>query len=60
MQAKMMMAMPLVFGFMLASTPSGLVLYWLTSNVVGIVQQLAMNKYGPAASSKAEKTAKKK
>jgi YidC/Oxa1 family membrane protein insertase len=59
-QAKMMMAMPLVFGVMLSATPSGLVLYWLTSNVVGIVQQLLMNKYGPGAREKLESQRKKK
>lgn len=59
-QAKMMMAMPLVFGFMLSATPSGLVLYWLTSNVVGIGQQLLMNKYGPGAKEKQESPKKKK
>ena len=48
-QAKMMLAMPLVFGFMLAFTSSGLVLYWLTSNLTGIAQQHFMNKYGPTA-----------
>jgi YidC/Oxa1 family membrane protein insertase len=48
-QAKMMLAMPLVFGFMLAFTSSGLVLYWLTSNLVGITQQYLMNRYGPTA-----------
>jgi len=48
-QAKMMLAMPLVFGFMLAFTSSGLVLYWLTSNLVGVGQQYFMNKFGPTA-----------
>jgi YidC/Oxa1 family membrane protein insertase len=48
-QAKMMLAMPLVFGFMLAFTSSGLVLYWLTSNLVGVAQQYLMNRYGPKA-----------
>jgi YidC/Oxa1 family membrane protein insertase len=46
-QAKIMLAMPVFFGFMLAFTSSGLVLYWLTSNVAGILQQYFMNKYGP-------------
>jgi YidC/Oxa1 family membrane protein insertase len=59
-QAKMMMAMPLVFGFMLAFTSSGLVLYWLTSNVVGIGQQYLMNKYGPSPTSHSSKQGKKK
>jgi YidC/Oxa1 family membrane protein insertase len=60
-QAKMMLAMPLVFGFMLAFTSSGLVLYWLTSNLVGIAQQYLMNRYGPTvATSGSAKQSKKK
>ncbi|MCX6593421.1 MAG: membrane protein insertase YidC [Acidobacteria bacterium] len=47
-QQKMMMFMPLVFGFMFYGATSGLVLYWLTGNLVGIVQQLAFNKLMPA------------
>ncbi len=43
-QQKMMMFMPLLFGFMFYSASSGLVLYWLTSNLVGIVQQYFINK----------------
>ena len=60
-QAKMMMAMPVFFGFMLAFTSSGLVLYWLTSNVVGIGQQYFLNKFGPNASANgSQKKSKKK
>ena len=44
-QAKMMMVMPVMFTFMFWSQSSGLVLYWLTSNVIGIVQQIFINKY---------------
>jgi len=47
-QAKMMMFMPLMFGFFFYNYQSGLVLYWLTGNLVGIVQQWAMNRFGPA------------
>ncbi len=47
-QQKMMMFMPLIFGFMFYSVSSGLVLYWLTSNLVGIVQQYFINKSMPA------------
>jgi len=47
-QAKMMMFMPLMFGFFLYNMSSGLVLYWLTSNFVGIVQQWVMNRATPA------------
>jgi YidC/Oxa1 family membrane protein insertase len=44
-QAKMMMIMPLMFTVMFYSQSSGLVLYWLTSNVLGIGQQVFINKY---------------
>jgi len=44
MQAKMMWIMPLAFSFMFFFFPSGLVLYWLVSNVLGIVQQWVINK----------------
>jgi YidC/Oxa1 family membrane protein insertase len=43
-QQKMMMFMPLVFGFMFYNFPSGLVLYYLTSNLVGMGQQWFFNK----------------
>jgi YidC/Oxa1 family membrane protein insertase len=43
-QQKMMMFMPLIFGFMFYNLPSGVVLYYLTSNLVGIVQQVFFNK----------------
>jgi YidC/Oxa1 family membrane protein insertase len=59
-QAKMMMAMPIFFGFMLAFTSSGLVLYWLTSNVVGIGQQYFLNKFGPNASANISQKKSKK
>jgi YidC/Oxa1 family membrane protein insertase len=44
MQAKMMWIMPLAFSFMFFFFPSGLVLYWLTNNVLSIVQQYVINK----------------
>jgi YidC/Oxa1 family membrane protein insertase len=47
-QAKMMRFMPLIFGFFFYNMSSGLVLYWLTGNLVGIVQQWLMNKRTPA------------
>ena len=47
-QAKMMQFMPLMFGFFFYNMPSGLVLYWLTGNLVGIAQQYFINKYTPA------------
>jgi YidC/Oxa1 family membrane protein insertase len=47
-QAKMMKFMPLVFGVMFYNFSSGLVLYWLTSNLVGIAQQWGVNRMMPA------------
>lgn len=44
MQAKMMVIMPLVFGVMFFFFPAGLVLYWLTNNVLSIAQQWYVNK----------------
>ncbi len=46
-QAKMMMIMPLVLGFFFYYQSSGLVLYWLTSNLVGILTQWLMNRATP-------------
>ena len=48
-QQKMMMFMPLVFGFMFYNFPSGLVLYYLTSNLVSMGQQWFFNKTSMAA-----------
>ncbi|MBK7060416.1 MAG: membrane protein insertase YidC [Rubrivivax sp.] len=44
MQAKMMWIMPLAFSFMFFFFPAGLVLYWLTNNVLSIAQQWFINK----------------
>lgn len=43
-QKTMMMLMPIVLSVMFYSASSGLVLYWLTGNVVGIFQQYFFNK----------------
>ena len=59
-QAKMMQFMPLMFGFFFYSMSSGLVLYWLTGNLVGILQQMLINKYTPAPVLTAPKPALKK
>ena len=39
LQAKIMMALPVVFTAFFAFFPSGLVLYWVTNNVLSISQQ---------------------
>jgi YidC/Oxa1 family membrane protein insertase len=43
-QARMMWIMPLVFSVMFFFFPAGLVLYWLTNNVLSIAQQYLINK----------------
>ena len=43
-QAKMMWIMPLVFSAMFFVFPAGLVLYWLTNNILSIAQQYMINK----------------
>ncbi len=43
-QAKMMWIMPLVFSVMFFFFPAGLVLYWLTNNILSIAQQYLINK----------------
>jgi YidC/Oxa1 family membrane protein insertase len=45
-QMKMMLyAMPVVFFFILYDVPSGLLVYWIMSNVLTMVQQVGLNKY---------------
>ena len=46
-QQRMMMLMPIVFGIMFYNFASGLVLYFLTANIVGILQQAMINKLMP-------------
>ena len=43
-QAKLMWFMPLIFSVMFFFFPAGLVLYWLTNNVLGIAQQWFINR----------------
>jgi YidC/Oxa1 family membrane protein insertase len=52
-QAKVMMIMPFMFAFMFLRAQAGLTLYWMAGNVVGIAQQMFINKYwSPQADSK--------
>lgn len=44
MQAKMMWIMPLMFSVMFFFFPAGLVMYWLTNNLLSIAQQWIINK----------------
>jgi YidC/Oxa1 family membrane protein insertase len=49
-QQKIMMFMPLIMTFLFVNFPSGLVLYWLTNNLLSIAQQFYVNrKKEPAA-----------
>ena len=43
MQAKLMWFMPLVFSVMFFFFPAGLVLYWITNNILSIAQQWVIN-----------------
>ncbi|MDP8222905.1 MAG: membrane protein insertase YidC [Candidatus Lernaella stagnicola] len=44
-QQRIMMMMPVIFTFLFLSFPAGLVLYWLTNNILSILQQVVTNKY---------------
>ncbi|MEE9281020.1 MAG: membrane protein insertase YidC [Myxococcota bacterium] len=50
-QKQMMMMMSLMFIFLFYQFPSGLVLYWFVSNLLGILQQLIVNRPEPKAAS---------
>jgi YidC/Oxa1 family membrane protein insertase len=43
-QAKMMLMMPFIFTFMFLNLASGLVLYWTIGNILGIIQQVFVNR----------------
>jgi YidC/Oxa1 family membrane protein insertase len=43
-QQKIMLIMPVVFTFMFLHFPSGLVIYWLVSNILSIAQQAYINR----------------
>jgi YidC/Oxa1 family membrane protein insertase len=43
-QAKVMMALPVVFTFMFLWFPAGLVLYWVVNNILSIAQQWLITK----------------
>ena len=49
-QAKVMMAMPLIFGVMFFWFPAGLVLYWVVNNVLSIAQQWQITRMIDAGS----------
>ena len=41
-QAKIFMILPLVFTFLLATFPSGMVIYWTANNILSIAQQVVI------------------
>jgi YidC/Oxa1 family membrane protein insertase len=55
-QQKMMLIMPLFLGYVFYYYASGLVLYWLTGNLVGILQQVALNRLMPSPAAPPSKT----
>ena len=58
-QAKVMMALPIVFTFFFLWFPSGLVLYWVVNNVLSIAQQYVITKRVEAGMDKPEKSKSK-
>ena len=54
------MALPFIWGFFLKEMPSGLVLYWLFSNVLTILQQLLINRMGAKGEPEPSKPARLK
>lgn len=44
MQEKIFKFLPLIFTFMMATFPAGLVLYWTTNNILSIAQQWLINR----------------
>jgi YidC/Oxa1 family membrane protein insertase len=44
-QQRMMLFMPIVFGFICLQMPSGLVLYWFVNNLLGMGQQWLVNRH---------------
>ncbi|MFN7924112.1 MAG: membrane protein insertase YidC [Bryobacteraceae bacterium] len=47
-QQRIMMMSSLIFIVMFWASPSGVMLYWVTTNLVGILQQWVFNKFTPA------------
>jgi YidC/Oxa1 family membrane protein insertase len=45
-QQRVMMIMPVIFTVMFVNFPAGLVLYWLSNNILSIGQQWLSNRQG--------------
>jgi YidC/Oxa1 family membrane protein insertase len=59
-QAKIMMIMPVMFTYLFASFPAGLVIYWAWSNILTILQQLYINHRSDLDKAKRVATIRKK
>ena len=59
-QAKVMMALPVVFTFMFLWFPAGLVLYWVVNNILSIAQQWVITKRVESGADAAALKAKEK
>jgi YidC/Oxa1 family membrane protein insertase len=46
-QKKVGYLMPVIFSWFLISAPAGLVLYWMVTNLVGVAQQVIINRLNP-------------
>ena len=53
-QKKLFMAMPLLWGFFMRNYPSGLILYWLFSNILTVFQQMIINRIASGDEPEAE------
>ena len=54
-QQRMMLFMPVVFGFICLQMPSGLVLYWFVNNLLGMGQQWLVNRHAGRLEAAAQK-----
>jgi len=54
-QQRMMLFMPIVFGFICLQMPSGLVLYWFVNNLLGMGQQWLVNRHAGRLEAAAQK-----
>jgi len=59
-QQRIMLLMPVIFVFIFMNFQSGLVLYWLTNNVLQIIQQYIMNRLRKREKSKPHGKRRKK
>ncbi len=49
MMSQMMMIMPLFFGYIAITFPTGAVLYWATTSTIGVIQQYFISGWGSLA-----------